>query len=1118
MAWLPSQRTPGDTPGFVAPPHRTSKYAFGGAPRQERPQTHSARSATPFGALAVALTLSFVATDATAQKRKKTPKKAQKAEVQALTQSGPVLKYEQFRRRVEIKVAAKREEQISGLKRLLDLGPDEAEIPDIKFRLAELYFGKSQFYFFRANEADDSANRAKDPSQRSEFVSQKRQHDKESKIWSQEAMKIYEEIREGYPKYPRMPEVLFALGQNLWSTGRYDDAVAVYGELIKNYEKSPLVADAWLAFGEYYFNNAALHRALKSYEYAASDKRSRVYGFALYKQGWCYYNLSDWKKALNKFRATVFYSEASEDIGGENRISLAREAQKDFVKTYAHVGDARKARYELADLLSEDDCKSEKCLKLLEGLGSVWAEQGQFEDASILFSQLIKERPGNTRNPYYQGKIVDLTSRGGNKDRVIAETRRLVDLYNGLADVVAKSTGGDAKAQEARQNLEEAKVLAESTVRRLAQLWNREASKTRQKKTYTHALALYSDYLKLWPTTKYAYEMRFQMADLLYKLERFDEAATAYRQTVEADPKGKYVVDAANDGILAVEEHLKDLRLKRPKASAHQIDIHEQRQRLIRACDLYIKYVPGDKATQLVKIKFKVAKVYYDHNHFAEALRRFEALLDQHPKHEEAEFAANLVIDVHNLAEDWENLYSAASRYLKNEDLIRERDKLRGDLQKFGQYAKFKLIKILQDKLEKEQASLRPVAVSYEEFQAEFPESENADKALFNASVVWDSLGEKERADGLRRQLLKEYKDSPLRADVAFYTARSFEEQAHYRKAADLFANFTNTYENDERAQDALYNAAVFYAGVGAVQKATKLREEYLKRYGKQRGKEKEAADIYYSIAADLERAGRLKQAAQRFGEFAKNFSSDDRVFEALWRQSDLHIKLRQQSAADKIQDVLWATYNKRKKKGIKMPPSAADYASRIAFGRVDEDFSKYERLRIAKVNLRNPKRFKESLADKAKARQQMISAYTKIVTTYKQAYSTIASLYKIAISWDVFVTSLLKIPCPKTLTEEQCTFFKEGLEEQIGPARESAYQAYLTCVAKSNELNVFTPFSTKCVKALEDLAPEKYPPIEEQKVTYTPARDHITVQSNPLMLHTPDEGAGKSGGKEASP
>ena len=53
--------------------------------------------------------------------------------------------------------------------------------------------------------------------------------------------------------------------------------------------------------------------------------------------------------------------------------------------------------------------------------------------------------------------------------------------------------------------------------------------------------------------------------------------------------------------------------------------------RLIKSCDRYVKYVPEEKAKKLVAVKFKAAKIYYDHNHFVEALNRFEAIVTAPP-------------------------------------------------------------------------------------------------------------------------------------------------------------------------------------------------------------------------------------------------------------------------------------------------------------------------------------------------------------------------------------------------------------------------------------------------------------------------------------------------------
>ena len=533
----------------------------------------------------------------------------------AQEQQAPGLGYERFRRSIEFQVDEKREEQIAGLKRLLSLGADEAELPDLKFRLAELYYEKSQFYFFRAQESEEAALSAKGPSEQARHASDQKRWSRQSKQWVQSALDLYREIREKYPRYSRGPEVLFALGQSYWSQQRYDQAVAAYRDLIKNFRDSPLVSEAWLAFGEYYFNKADIYKALKSYERAATDKRSRVYGFALYKQAWCYYNLAEWKRALRLFRGTVLYSQLSNQLSGENKIALGREAQKDWVRTYSHVGRAKQAKFQIADLLGVENCAGSSCRKLVEQLASLWFDEGNFEESAYLYSELIRLAPKSTRNAYFQGRVVDLVARSGDKARVIKQTRRLVKVYSETKAAVGSNPADDADAD----NLEEARLLAESTMRRLAQLWNREGKKTRNEKTYEYAQTMYTDYLKLFDNTRYAYEMRFQLGDLYYKLERFDLAADAYEATVLADPKGKYLAEAANDNILALEEHLKDLGVKRPVVKgAAPIAVHPVKQKLVEACDRYLKYVPPGERT--VAVKYNAGRILYDYNQHDAAL------------------------------------------------------------------------------------------------------------------------------------------------------------------------------------------------------------------------------------------------------------------------------------------------------------------------------------------------------------------------------------------------------------------------------------------------------------------------------------------------------------------
>ena len=145
-----------------------------------------------------------------------------------------------------------------------------------------------------------------------------------------------------------------------------------------------------------------------------------------------------------------------------------------------------------------------------------------------------------------------------------------------------------------------------------------------------------------------------------------------------------------------------------------------------------------------------------------------------------------------------------------------------------------------------------------------------------------------------------------------------------------------------------------------------------------------------------------------------------------------------------------------------------------------------------------------------------MIKAYEEIVTGYQQAYSTIGSLYKIAQAWENFVTTLLAVPCPTGLTEDQCMLVKQGLEEKAGPSRDSSKAAYKACVDKSNELNVFTQYSTECVKVLERLVPDAYPEMAERRLKYAPEERKVEVKSNSLILRYDAPGTGSMIGPTA--
>jgi tetratricopeptide (TPR) repeat protein len=256
-------------------------------------------------------------------------------------------------RGVESQVAVQRRAQIESLKKIIELSPDQDEMPLLLFRLGELYREEAQFHEFEANRKEDALAQEK-----AELLAR-------SKEFGKLAIAQYTKLITQYPSFERNDEVLFYLGHFLMEEGQDKKALVVYKRLVEKYPKSRFLPDTWLAFGEYFFNNSKgqrpeLERALEAYQRAAEFTESQVYPFALYKQGWCYFNLGNYALAKEKFKAVVLYGElaggAMERTGGRNKWSaLMKEARNDYVRAYAREGDVAAAKEDFSKVATHPE-------------------------------------------------------------------------------------------------------------------------------------------------------------------------------------------------------------------------------------------------------------------------------------------------------------------------------------------------------------------------------------------------------------------------------------------------------------------------------------------------------------------------------------------------------------------------------------------------------------------------------------------------------------------------------------------------------------------------------------------------------------------------------------------
>jgi tetratricopeptide (TPR) repeat protein len=285
--------------------------------------------------------------------------------------------------------------------------------------------------------------------------------------------------------------------QALWDQGQQVEALKTCKDLIKNYPRSKYLPDAYLMFGEYYFDQAKIEKAMMAYKKVTQFKGSKVYSYALYKTGWCYFNIHEFKRALEQFVTVVKHCDKQKRKTGQEP-KLRREALNDAVLAYSHAGNAKSAPAFFKRLAPQE------ARSLLEKLAGMYYGDEKLKDAVVIYQHLLSKEQCSPRELLYQQKIVDCTFRLRNKSLTVKEAGRLVVLFGQVNNCLRNPT---TRQQEA---LDKARQKTEQTLHILAVTFHLEAS---QPEDLRQAKQLAEYYLDLFPQTRGSQEIRAFLSD-----------------------------------------------------------------------------------------------------------------------------------------------------------------------------------------------------------------------------------------------------------------------------------------------------------------------------------------------------------------------------------------------------------------------------------------------------------------------------------------------------------------------------------------------------------------------------------------------------------------------------
>lgn len=991
----------------------------------------------------------------------------------------------------------KRQDAIAQLKKILQDQPhlDGKTKAEMLMRLAELYHEQSKYEYLLEMDAYDKTYEKwfNLPSEQQAKTPEPKLEPKTSRAYVKKAIENYRNILQNFPDYPRSDEALFFLSFMLDDIGEDKDALDNYSKLVRTYPESTFVPDAWNAIGEYYFANNNAFKALQAYKKAAEFKDSGIYTFALYKMGWCYFNVGEYDTAIETMTTVIDETRRRREADPTaNAIALDEEALRDLVTFYAEDGDleeAKKTFKRYGDL--------QYYRKLLARLGSTYMEQGKLDLAITTFRELIAENPNASDNPDNQGQIITAYKQKDDFDQVAAQIDELISGYG-------KGSKWEQENLDNKNALRTAEELIEKNLHAAATDAHQQALKRKSAKLLMLAEQNYKRYLDYFPTGQRSYELRYWYAEVLYKEKKYEESTEQYEQVVASDAKGKFLKDAARNTIFSIQQVLKPIEKKLDaeaqaairKAVANgeknaAVPLHPWEERQIKAIDTYARVLPDDEETP--KWLYTAALTLHDRNHYVESNERFLQLIRKDPASQMAEEGVQTVLDSYAKIEDWPRLNSAAREFYAN-DGIGKTEKFKKELRNIFQRATFKIAEGYAADGKQAEA-----AKGFEDFYREFADSDVRDLALYNASYWYGQNGDKPKMVALRTEFVdsfpepagKDSKDMQLYEKSLSLLGEHYDSIADYGKSAEYFRKLWDkdkgfAAEGFTPALDGLYNAALFREARGETDDAVANFRDYMAASTDSA----EKLALRLRIAKIYGDAGRTEEAK---AEYKKLYSDKalqkdaiDAVLEAWVKYGrllpDAKARLDHYREGMKLFDAA--------AKGLSPENRARFWAAEMRFGLLEDEFASYSGIRFANPD---PKKAKAALGERQTRLKALEAKYIDVLNL-KQGEWAIAALYRIGTLYADFANELTSAPCPPKLDEDQCTIYKFSLTDRAYPLIEKAVEAFTNARAKSYELGLYTKYTVSSLAELTKLRPEEYPASAEDVPEPTYASNPYTT------------------------
>jgi TolA-binding protein len=916
------------------------------------------------------------------------------------------------------------DQQIQELFKLTQRFKDSSRRGELWLRLAELYVEKAGIIDFRKQSEYDVKLR--------EFLDGKtkikpRLDLADARDYNRKAIQLYEWFVRDYPRDEKMDQALFFLGYNYFELNETKKGLSYYTRLTKDYPTSAFVIESHFALGEYYFENENWKAAAEHYQEVTKHKRHRLYGFSTYKEAWCYFRMDHAAEALQTMERLIrenreAAAQSAADGKKVSKVRLEKEALRDIVLFYSDERDPKKAIDYFNGMAGTES------LSYLEKLAYLYVDKGNREGARYLFNYLISKDPTNSKAFDYKYQVIQAFA-SATKTREFRE-----ELYAWVRDFGPSSKWYQANKGNA-ELIESSSRLRETTLKNWVLTQHQTAQNSHAKFSQGLAYEGYKVFMQEFPNSTATADMHFFFAELLYDMERFDEAGVHYRWVVENAPNSKYSGKAGENIVLALEREIpkdEDIAANVGK-SLDPVALSPQVEKFVQAAQWYLSKFP--QAPKAAEIKFRVGRLYYQHNQFDKAIPYFREIVQNYPKTKYADYSANLLLDAYNLKKDYSGLEKAGQELLSVPSIANSAagNDIRGVLEK-AQFKKAQDLEVSKD--------YAGSADQFEAFAKQNPTSPLFVASHFNAAINYERAGQNGKAISNHIVVLnsKAKEAEPLKPKSRRLLAKLYQDAGMLEEASKTFKSAAIEAGNDPIAPNLFYNAAILDEALLHNQEAIQNLQSYFDK-----SKKSDRVDAVFQMAEIHRRAGQNKAAADRYKEYFGFFLDNEKSIEAGYRVYD-YFKSQNNSHDTEV----WKhkVLNAQRKLNPKKKGPGASWAAKILLDDASVFFYEMRAIKIPS----DPAKQKKAAQKKVEMLSQLNQMLAEVIK-YDSPDEIIGSLNMAGRANQHLGEALNNAPPPAGLKPDELKMYKDAVQKLADPFFAKAKESFRTAVKRGSEL-----------------------------------------------------------------